>query len=109
VSPTPVGINDNGAGLVSTAASGSALLPGQRRVSFSLQCASLLGTDCRRQGGEKEGALVHRCEGEGSGLQYSDGLFSGLQLKNKKTRGCLGTFISRFPCGLLSVILLYRT
>jgi hypothetical protein len=87
VSPTPVGINDNGAGLLSAAASGSALLPGQRRVSLSFLRASLLSTNSCRQGSQKEGALVHRCEEEGSGLRFIDDLFSGLQLKNKKHGG----------------------
>ena len=59
VEPTPVGINDNRALLVSAASSGGTLLPGQRGMSLSRQSASLLSTGSRRQGREKEGFLIH--------------------------------------------------
>lgn len=87
VKPTPVGINDNRALHLSATASSGALLPSQRGMGLRFQRASLLGTSCRRQGGEEECALIHCLQSRRVGLQCCVVSLSDLQLMNIKKPG----------------------
>lgn len=57
--PAPVGINYNGAALLTAAASSSTLLPGQRRVGFRCLSADLLSIGGYSKSRKKERALMH--------------------------------------------------
>lgn len=52
VRPSPVGVEDDGAGDVGAGASGGALLPGEGRVGLGLGGADLLGAGGGREGEE---------------------------------------------------------
>lgn len=79
--PTPVGVDNNRARLLSATSARSALLPGKRWMGFGSQCASLLGTSSYHQGREKEGPLSHFGCLKGMNVMVNE--FPGLQLKNK--------------------------
>jgi hypothetical protein len=59
VNPAPIGVHGNRSRLLGAATTGSAFLPRQRGMGLSRQRASLLGTNGRHNGREKERVLIH--------------------------------------------------